>query len=72
MAEKIETEFKSVKTQNQYEKLSKNVQEMQRKYSLSLAALIKTLLKNKNGKEDTLKWLGASIMGNTARAKMGH
>lgn len=39
---------------------------------MSLNALFKTLLKEKNSREDLLRFLAASIVGNTSRAKLGH
>jgi len=44
------------------------------KYAHSLCECIKQLLKSKekNVKEDTLRWLAASIVSNYDRTKLGH
>jgi hypothetical protein len=71
-SEKMEAELKSAKSQAAFDKIASNLQEVQRKYTNSLCSLFKTLLKGKNSREDLMRWLAASILGNTARAKLGH
>ena len=72
VAEKAETELKAAKNQQQYHKIASNLTEVQKKYTSSLNNLFKALLKSKNMREQVLRFLAASVVSNTARAKLGH
>lgn len=72
VAEKAEAELTQAKNQNQYNKIASNLGELQKKYTQSLINLFKALLKSKNIREQVLRFLAASVVGNTARAKLGH
>lgn len=68
----MDAEIKVIKTQAQYDKVSLNFMELQRKYSLGLTNIIKTLLKGKSVKEQVMRFLAACVVSNTSRTKLGH
>jgi Mor family transcriptional regulator len=74
VTEKAEAELLQAKTQAQYNKIGSALCELQRKYTLSLNNLFKSILKSKdkNIREQVLRFLAASVVSNTARAKLGH
>lgn len=74
MATKMREDLHSAKNSAVFDKSAKKYQEIQHKYSSSLWNIFKQLLKTKDDKvkEDTLRWIAASIVSNTHRTKLGH